>query len=224
MIYLTIFITILMVIYFYWRFFFFFRDPDRKVPDGENIVSPADGTIVYIKKIDNDITPISIKNKKEIRLEEVTKYKDDLSYPRYHIGIFMHPTDIHVNRAPISGKIKKIIYSNSNNLPMTMMWWRILLGMRPYELYSDHIIQNERNTLMFDGVIPVSVIQIADIYVNKIECWVKENQEIKKGERIGMIKMGSQVDLIFPSESIREISINIGQKVKSGETVIALLK
>lgn len=213
-----------VALYFYWHFFFFYRDPDRNIPGGKNIVSPADGTIVYIKKVEDGIVPISIKNKKLIKLEEIFKFKLNPPQPYYLVGVFMHPTDVHVNRAPISGKINRIIYTQSNNLPMTLMWWRTLLRIKPYELYSNHIIQNERNTILIQGEIPVLMVQIADIYVNKIECWIKEKQEIGKGERIGMIKMGSQVDLLFPMAPILNVEVKVGQKVKAGETIIASMK
>lgn len=217
-------VIILLVTYCFWKFFFFYRDPERNIPTGENIVSPADGTVVYVKKIENDIAPISIKNKRIIKLEEIFKFNPNISQSSYLVGVFMHPTSVHVNRAPISGKIEKIIYTKGKNLPMTFMWWRVLLKMKPYELYSNHILQNERNTILFSGKIPVFIVQIADIYVNKIECWVKEQQEVIKGERVGMIKMGSQVDLLFPSTSVSSIVVEVGQKIKAGETVIAHIK
>jgi phosphatidylserine decarboxylase len=224
MFYITVSVLlIILIIYCYWRFFFFYRDPDRNVPSGNNIVSPADGTIVYIKIIDNDVVPISIKKNRSIKLEEIFKCKINSLEKSYLVGIFMHPTNVHVNRAPISGKVEKITYTKSKNLPMTIMWWRVLLGMKPYEQYSNHVLQNERNTIFFQSNIPVFVVQIADIYVNKIECWVSEQQEIQKGQRIGMIKMGSQVDMLFPSKNVSEIVVKVGQKVKAGETIIACI-
>ena len=221
---IIIIVLIFLITYCFWKFFFFYRDPERNIPVGENIVSPADGTIVYIKKIEGNIVPISIKNKKIIKLEEIFKYNPNTSQFSYLVGIFMHPTSVHVNRAPISGTIEKIVYTKGKNLPMTFMWWRVLLRIKPYELYSNHNLQNERNTILFRGSISVFIVQIADIYVNKIECWVKELQQVIKGERVGMIKMGSQVDLLFPSLSISNIAVEVGQKVKAGETIIAHIK
>ena len=220
----TTLIIILFLIYIYWRFFFFYSDPDRKTPSGENIVSPADGTVVYITEIKDNVVPISIKNKKLISLEEIFKYRVDKSQSSYLVGIFMHPTSVHVNRAPIAGTIEEIIYTIGRNLPMTFMWWRVLLSMKPYEFYSPHILKNERNTIMFKGKIPLFIVQIADIYVNKIECWVKVGEKVEKGKRVGMIKMGSQVDLLFPCTPVFEICVQIGEKVLAGETIIAKLK
>ncbi len=216
-------VGLIALVYLYWRFFFFFRDPNRAIPPGKNIVSPADGTVVYIKKIEGAVLPISVKSKKEIRLEEILKYTPEPLESSYLIGIFMHPTSVHVNRAPISGTVQKVIYTPSKNEPMTAMWWRVLFGIKPYESYSSHIFRNERNTILIKGEIPVSVVQIADIYVNKIECWKKEGSTVEKGERFGMIKMGSQVDLFFPASRIANIVIREGQKVLAGESIIATL-
>jgi phosphatidylserine decarboxylase len=117
--------------------------------------------------------------------------------------------------------VRKIVYTKGRNLPMTLMWWRVLFRRKPYEFYSNHILSNERNTIMIEGELPVYVVQIADIYVNKIECWVKEGDNLEKGQRIGMIKMGSQVDLVFPAApNIKVIAVE-GQKVKAGESIIA---
>lgn len=217
-------VVILVALYCYWRFFFFFRDPERSVPTGRNIVAPADGTVVYIKKVAGDTAPISIKKGREVRLEEIFKCGPLLGQPAYLLGIFMHPTDVHVNRAPVAGRVERIIYTPGKNSAMTLMWWRVLLGMRPYERHSEHITQNERNTILISGEIPLFVVQIADIYVSKIVCSVVDGDQLEKGQRIGMIKMGSQVDLLFPSNRISRILVDAGQKVKAGETIIASIK
>lgn len=222
---MTLFLVIiglisLIVLLLYWRFFYFFRNPERVIPGGNNIVSPADGTIVYIKKVKNNSVPISIKKKKEIKLDEIMGLNicmDDY----YLVGIFMHPTSVHVNRAPIDGKVEKIIYTKGINLPMTALWWSVLLKIRPYEAYSSHIITNERNTIFINGQIPLFITQIADVYVNKIECWVKENDLISKGQKVGRIIMGSQVDIVFPCIDNIKITIEEGQYVKAGENIIA---
>lgn len=217
------FLFIIIGLYCYWRFFYFFRDPIRHIPAGNNIVSSADGTVVYVRKVENSIVPIAIKNKKEIKLEEITKcdlqqFKNK-SY--FIIGVFMHPTSVHVNRAPISGLVKKIIYTKAKNSPMTFMWWRVIFRLKPYEKYSNHIFENERNTILIEGDIPVFVTQIGDIYVNKIDCWVKENEKIEKGQKIGRIIMGSQVDIVFPCDSHIRILTKEGDKIKAGETILA---
>jgi phosphatidylserine decarboxylase len=104
---------------------------------------------------------------------------------------------------------------------MTLTWWRVNLKMRPYEKYAGHLFSNERNIVSITGKIKLAVIQIADIYVNKIECWVKEKEQVSKGQRFGMIKMGSQVDVLLPKIPGLSINVKVGQKMKAGETIIA---
>ena len=104
-IWVLILFFIIVILYVYWRFFFFFRDPDRVTPEGKNIIAPADGTVVYIKKVNKGEIPIAIKKRRSINLEEIFKYKSKFPEVAYLVGIFMHPTSVHVNRAPISGNI-----------------------------------------------------------------------------------------------------------------------
>lgn len=212
---------IIGVLYLYWRFYFFFRDPERLIPGGENlIVSPADGTVIYIKEIQDDNLLFSTKQNRIIHLQEFCN-NQDLKPPCYLVGIFMHPTSVHVNRAPIAGCIENIDYLAGKNLPMTLTWWRVNLKLRPYEKFASHLLSNERNIITIAGIIKLAVIQIADIYVNKIECWVKEKEPVSKGQRIGMIKLGSQVDLLLPKLPGLVIKAEIGQKIKAGESIIA---
>lgn len=211
----------LLGFYFYWRFFWFFRDPERKIPDGNNVVSPADGTVIYVRQIVGTTSLFVLKKGKKIFLDDILRINPNFP-PYYLIGIFMHPTSVHVNRAPISGKVEKIKYFPGKNLPLTLTWWRILLKLKPFEKYSTHLLHNERNVIKISGQkIACYVIQIADIYVKKIECWVKEGEEILKGQRIGMIKFGSQVDMVLSQQKGIQVLLQAGDKVKAGETIIA---
>jgi phosphatidylserine decarboxylase len=204
----------------HWRFVFFFRDPERTTPPGSNIISPADGRVVYIKKVKNNTVPISIKKRRKIPLAELTRVDDFRDTDAYVIGIFMRPTDVHVNRAPISGQVTNIHYHKAQNLPMTMMWLRSLLGLKPYEKHAHHILQNERNTVVFAGDITVAVVQIAELYVRRIVCAVRRGCRVGKGDRFGMIRMGSQVDCVFPQEATT-VQVKVGERVRAGETVLA---
>ena len=222
MIWIGTILCLIIVVYLYWRFIFFYRDPDRIIPKGKNLVAAADGTIVYVRKVELGEIPISIKKKKKIKLTELAPFRKEVfKGPQYIVGIFMHPTSIHVNRAPIKGRITLMKYVKSKNLPMTLMWWRVLLRLKPYEKYSPHVFTNERNVIQIQGEIPVTVVQIADIYVNKIVAFVKKKEIVEKGQRIGMIKMGSQVDMIFPYDPGIQIKIKEGQAVKAGASIIA---
>jgi phosphatidylserine decarboxylase len=220
MIYLTI-IIVCILIYVWWRWFYFFRDPDRKIPKGNNIVSPADGKIIYIKKITDGEIPMSIKKGKKILLNELTKVCNEDYEEAYLIGIFMYPTSVHVQRAPIDGFVKNIHYHKAKNKSMIKIMLKSILNIKPYYKNCPHILENERNTTIIHGEIPVIVVQIAETIVNKIVSFVKIGDKVKKGSRIGIIKMGSQVDLIIPKISNLEIIIKEDIYVHAGETIIA---
>lgn len=210
--------------YIFWRFFWFLRDPDRTIPDDQrSIVSPADGTIIYIKEVTSYEPPISLKNGRQIPLE---KFLGDCSIAPEGvlIGIFMHPTSVHVNRAPISGIVRRIEHQSGSNLPMTLTWWRTNLGMRPFENYATHLLTNERNIVHIAGErLQAVVVQIADIYISKIECWLKENSPVQRGDRLGMIRFGSQVDLfVAKSDGLRVVAA-VGQKVRGGSDVLMVV-
>ena len=204
----------------YWRFHYFFRDPEREIPSGSNVVAPADGTVVYAHQVEAGQLPISVKNGKAIRLEEITKAE----VPRgrlWHIGIFMSLFDVHVNRIPVTGTIAFAQHHKHESLSMSWMGIRSILGLRP--LYQDalHITENERYTILINGEFPVYVVQIADAYVNRISCCVGTGDEVSKGQRFGRIAMGSQVDLVFPDERGMRVAVKVGQHVKAGESIVA---
>ncbi|MBT7903362.1 phosphatidylserine decarboxylase [Candidatus Woesearchaeota archaeon] len=216
--YFIILFVLLFLLWGYWRFYFFFRDPGRIVPKGKNLVSPADGKIVYVKKVKHNEIPIPIKRGRKINLEE--SVKTHLRGEKYLIGIFMNPFSVHVNRAPIAGTVKKIHHYQHKNLPMTLMWLRTMLNLRPFHKFSTHMWENERNIILIQNKFPVYVIQIADLAVNKVVCWVKKNQKVSKGQRFGMIKMGSQVDVLVPSKHVKLV-VKEGDNVRAGESILA---
>lgn len=214
-----LFISSVIVAWFCWRYFWFFRDPERIIPEGRNIVSPADGTVVYVKRVKKGKTPISVKKGRRIQLDELTKTK--LSGSNYYlIGIFMNPFDVHVNRTPISGVVKDVHYYSGSNLPMNNFALKLYAGIISLK-DAGHIIENERNTILIEGHIPVAVVQIADHYIRKIDCFVRRGWSVVKGDRIGMIRMGSQVDLVFPLRKNIRVKVKEGDKVAAGSSVIA---
>lgn len=160
-------------------FLFFFRDPEREIPP-EGIVSPADGIV------------------KEIR--------DDGRTVR--IAVFMNIHNVHVNRAPISGRITDIRHVFGGYVPA----------------FRKESERNERTYITLETPIGrVETVQIAGALVRRIVTYVREGDTIKKGQRIGMIRFGSRVDVILPSDRVKVIA-EIGDKVKAGESVIALLR
>ncbi len=212
--------VILVIVYLFWHKIYFYRDPSREIPSGRNLVSPADGRVVYVKKIKNNKVPIAVKKRKSIKLDEIIETKA-FKGDKYLVGIFMTPIDVHIQRVPLSGKVKDIVDFKNRNKPMTLTWVREMLGLMPYYKGSAYLIENERRTILFEGDMPVFVTQIADLAVNKIVSWVWENEHVEKGQRYGMIKFGSQVDIIFPCKKNVRVLVKPGQRVRAGETIVA---
>ena len=156
---------------------YFFRDPDRAIPDGPVVVSPADGKVVHIRPVDGST----------------------------RISIFLNIFDVHVNRAPIAGKITKIDYNKGKFL--------VASG----EVASS---ENERNvvTITGDGT-KVTFSQIAGLIARRIVCYKKTGDSVGKGERIGLIKFGSRVDVFLGPEW--DLTVKIGERVSCGSTVLA---
>jgi phosphatidylserine decarboxylase len=111
-------------VYLYWRYVWFFRNPARVSPPGENIVSPADGTVVYIRVIKANHEVLTIKQGVSARLTDIVK--EDLDYPKLSVGIFMSPFNVHYNRVPLAGQVDAIKHHPPEpaNLAMTSMHWR----------------------------------------------------------------------------------------------------
>ena len=156
----------------------FFRDPDRKVPPGDVMVSPADGKIVSIKRLSDD---------------------------QRRISIFLNVFDVHVNRSPVAGQITKIHYHKG----------KFLVASR--EVASS---ENEQNTFTMDAAgSKVVFSQIAGLIARRIVCHKREGDRVATGERIGMIKFGSRMDIVFGPEW--ELAAETGQRVSAGTTILA---
>lgn len=156
----------------------FFRDPDRVVPQGDVAVSPADGRVVAIR---------------------------DLGDGRTRLSIFLNVFDVHVNRTPIAGVVTGIDYRPGK------------FGVASYEEAS---ADNERNTITVEGNnSSVAFSQIAGLIARRIVCYVKPGERLEKGQRIGMIKFGSRVDVFFGPEW--RVSVKVGERVTAGSSVIA---
>ena len=184
----------------------FWRTPHRKIiaKKGE-IVSPADGNVIYIQKVEKGQVPVSIKKGLEAKIEEITQ-TDLLNQGGWLIGINMTPFDVHKNCAPIGGEI--VLNKHINGEFLSLKEPRA-------------IIRNERNTLViktekneFFGI-----VQTSSKLVKRIDSYVKVGQKIKVGDWFGMIRFGSQVDIIIPSEY--KINVEYGQQLYAGESIIA---
>ncbi|MBN2544818.1 MAG: phosphatidylserine decarboxylase, partial [Spirochaetes bacterium] len=214
------FLLLLIPFFFIYRFYFFFRDPKRKIPSGNNIVSPADGKIIYIKEIKDNEVPLSVKKNKKIYLDELIKSK--VKYDLL-IGIFMTPVSVHYNRFPFSGYIKNKYYTNkNNNKNMLRSLLNIIFNLKPLEEDAEYILENERNTILLSNDrIDAGIIQIADKWIKKIEnIDFKIGDFVNKGDKIGFIRMGSQCDLFLKIKSKYKIRVKERNYVKAGSSVL----
>ncbi len=189
-------ILFLLVIFFYFIYkplfliflilliftFYFFRDPERVVPLGDDIlVSPADGLITNI-----------------------SEYKDGKkSYTK--VSIFLSVFNVHIQRLPVSGQITKIDYIEGKFINATL------------DKASE---ENERLRLTLkSGSNVIHITQIAGLIARRIICYLKTNERVNQGERYGIIKFGSRVDIEFPNSY--NLMVSIGQQCIGGETIIA---
>ncbi len=209
----------------FWRYVWFFRNPARSIPDGESIVSPADGTVVYVKSVEPNEPVIVIKEGVWAYVEDILR--QDISSRKLLVGIFMSPLDVHYNRAPLAGVVESIRHypAKGRNMHMTSMHFRTLFNMHPLYRNSRHITENERTVTRIaatfkDGDIRVYVVQIAGGSVRGIDSYVSESEHVSKGQVFGMIKIGSQVDLILPYHENMWIKVQAGEKVHAGETIL----
>ena len=181
----------------------FYRDPEREIPKGKNIVAPADGKIISILEI----------NTKNVDIEKgifgrIKTLTGDVANECYVISIFMSPFDVHINRAPIQGIVKSIKYTQGK-----------FFGA--YNLEKS--LQNEKNEIIIENKkLKIKVIQIAGYLARRIKCYARNNQKVNKGEKIGMIALSSQTTIIIPRGV--ELKVKINDKVKSGESILADLR
>lgn len=170
---------------------YFFRDPKRVTPLREGlVVSPADGRVSHVGQA---VPP------PELGLG---------SEPMLMISIFLSVFDVHINRAPVSGKIRKIVYTPG-----------LFLNADLDKASKD----NERNSLVIDSSTgQVGCVQIAGLIARRILCFVKEGQEITAGARFGLIRFGSRTDIYVSAEA--RALVSEGQKAIGGETILVDLK
>lgn len=176
----------------------FFRDPKRVTPQGDNlIVSPADGLITLIRQMDPP---------RELVDSDVSGTSGLAPGPVTRISIFMSVFDVHINRAPIGGTVRRVVY-----IPGRFM--NADLDKASEENERQHILI-ERG----DGT-RIGFTQIAGLVARRIVPFVKPGDMLAAGQRVGLIRFGSRVDVYLPAGT--EPKVLIGQKVIAGETVLA---
>lgn len=160
---------------------YFFRDPNRVPPsDPDVVVSPADGRVTRIDSVAAEAGAPTL------------------------ISIFLSPLDVHINRAPIPGRIVDVVYSPGKFL------------MATNEKAS---LVNEQNALTIQGEkITVVCKQIAGILARRIVCWKRKGDLVNLGERFGMIKFSSRTDVLLPANV--KVTVAKGDRVRGGITVI----
>jgi phosphatidylserine decarboxylase len=167
-------------------FAYFFRDPDRRIPQEPGlVVSPADGKVMIAGPSDGRWAPPG-------EWKQVT--------------IFLSPVDVHMNRTPVAGRIARIEYKAGSFLPA----------------YDERSNDNESNeiTIDHDGQ-RIVVRQVVGILARRIVCRVREGEYLERGQRIGLMKFGSRMDVFLPVSATLKVSV--GQRVIAGETIIAVL-
>ena len=166
----------------------FFRDPERVTPIREGlVVSPADGVV------------------SQVTLAVPPRELDLSDAPLLRVSIFMNVFNVHVNRAPVTGRISRIAYKPG-----------IFLNADLDKASED----NERNGFIFQTPFgPVGCVQIAGLIARRIVCFVREGEEMGAGERFGLIRFGSRVDVYLPQGT--RLLVAEGQLATAGETVIA---
>ncbi|MFN3530281.1 MAG: phosphatidylserine decarboxylase family protein [Bacteroidia bacterium] len=164
----------------------FFRNPVRHtVINPAHIIAPADGKMVIIEEVEE---PEYFQGK------------------RLQLSIFMSPLNVHVNRNPVSGKVKFFKYHPGKYL---VAW------------HPKSSTLNERTTVVVENEagIPVLYRQIAGAVARRIRWYITEGDPVVQGEEYGFIKFGSRIDIFLPPGT--QVNVNIGDKVKGGETVLA---
>ena len=168
-------------------FVFFFRDPERRSPDGPGVVlAPADGRVLVAGAAAPDVAPAG----------------DWLQ-----ISIFLSPLDVHVNRVPVSGRVTRVGYRPGRFLPA---------------FRHDAARTNERSEVWIDhdGQIVVAR-QVVGVLARRVVCRLQAGRQVRAGDRFGIMKFGSRMDVFLPTSAILRISA--GDRVRGGETVLATL-
>jgi len=168
---------------------YFFRDPKRiPPPEPDLVIAPADGKVVLVGPA---IPPA------ELEMGDA---------PRWRVAIFLSVLDVHVNYAPVQGRISRIAYRPGTFIDASM---------------EKASTENERNALRFD--LPdgrqLACVQIAGLVARRIVCSVREGDQLQAGDRFGIIRFGSRTDVYLP-EGVKP-KVVVGQTMVGGETVLA---
>jgi phosphatidylserine decarboxylase len=191
-----------------WLLTIFFRDPERPAPDRDDvIVSPADGRVVYLKPVPPGEIPVARKRGLPAPLRELggTPLCDTGALA---IGISMNLSDVHVNRAPIAGRVHLVerVHGTFGSLRNPEM-----------------VRSNARVTTVIGAEdLQIAIVQIASRLVRRIATFASEGDELRLGQRIGAIRFGSQVDVLVPRTHVR-LAVQVGDRLVAGRTIIGVV-
>jgi phosphatidylserine decarboxylase len=205
-----------------WRFWAFFRDPARRSPEGRVVVAPADGRILYVEPVSADAIPAAVKQGTTLPIEDASVVQP-AELPGVLIGIYMFPWSVHVNRAPVGGKVTRVQPRPAvrENRSMVRALMHLAWDLPVTDEVRASVADNARNTLVIEGELSAAVVQIADRYVREVDCFVREGETVERGQRIGMIRMGSQCDVFLRRVSTLDVLCHPGDRVRAGETILA---
>jgi phosphatidylserine decarboxylase len=171
----------------------FFRDPIRTSPKGQDLViAPADGMVTMIATVP---PPRELIGEGLLGEEPVVR-----------VSIFMSVFDVHINRSPIAGEIKRVAYIAGKFLNADL------------DKASE---ENERQHILVEGAdgTRIGFTQIAGLVARRIVPWVKEGDRVSAGQRVGLIRFGSRVDVYLPPDTASQLLL--GQRTIAGETIVA---
>ncbi len=216
------------------------KDPERTIPAGKVIVAPADGTVLYVQRVNDGVAAEVVKRGVSVPLEEHLKTEPGQKLGSgYLIGIYMNTQGVHVNRIPNKGKVVEQRIFNGPHMNMTKAEVDVItkqlipgrasvrkaLGLSPWEIEedADFVLKSARETLVLQDErgAKLYVVRIADFYVGKILTWVQPGASVERGARMGMITWGSQTDLFIEETSGLKVTASVGEYVYGGETVVA---
>lgn len=208
----------------------FYRDPVRVSPqDPDVVVSPCDGQVVYIRRVEDGAVH-SEKLGQKITVREITHadWPAGVAPGRgWLIGIYMSPLDVHFNYAPLAGKVTAIEHTGAKlNLPMVDLWEYVQLTWlrRAVDLFGKrYALENERQTVFLEGRAKVAMVEIADKFVSKIRTYIEVGDALRPGQKVSFIERGSQVDLFLFTEDVA-FEVSVGDQVYGAQTVLAKLK
>jgi phosphatidylserine decarboxylase len=171
----------------------FFRNPNRVIPQGRGtVVSPADGVITTIEELE---------------------YDEFVGGPAVLVGIFLSIFNVHINRAPLPGRVIGVRYKKG----------KYLNALRPESARENEqlAVRMQMTQAPYRRFV---VRQITGAIARRIVCWLKPGDDLAAGEQFGMIKLGSRTELVLPKEAALELKIKLGDAVKAGSSVLAVYR